>query len=162
MWKDEPATICILTQPEVSCRALNQPQTASCRLSSEEPRYSASDDCCRSILWLRAEWEKKPHNLPFVGLKSSWTMWHQTFLCFITKKKKDSELNAGWKSREWVGGVYLTVQSESSWLLDTLVLRRGMWCEMMTWGHLCIRVQYLDLKCFPNFNLKIHKVLKTD
>lgn len=84
------------------------------------------------------DWEqsgkKNPHSLLFVGLKTSWTMWHQTFLGFVKNNC------SGWQSGECLntentschsyqrkGGVYLTVQSVSSWMCDRVKFTRGMW-----------------------------------
>lgn len=63
--------------------AANPPPSSHQQWDITQPQMTVAGASC--------DWEqngKKLHSLLFVGLKTSWTMWHQTFLSFIKKKKE--------------------------------------------------------------------------
>ena len=125
--------------PQQSSASSSPQQWDSTLLSPQMTVGGASCD------W-EAEW-KKPHSLPFVGLRTSWTMWHQTFLGFLTKKKCLSESgaeNTSCHSCGWMGG---DLSNRPIRECDRLVFRGGMWCEEVTEDMVSIRI-------YCNYNRK--------
>lgn len=101
-------------------------------LSGETAHYSASDDCCCwSILWPRGREGEKPHSLLFVGQcktkHSSFFMRNKRSGCHRAEQKTQAAIHVdGWEE------VYLTGQSEISWVWQGLIQERNVMKEVIT------------------------------